>query len=66
MGWHDLTRRDLFGILIGMVVTIIVLGGWYVLSGPWSRSNMAFGPDWECSNPYGAGPVCIRKPSEKK
>jgi len=62
MNWRFLTRRDIAGIL----VTIIILGLLFFayLKLPFfvgGTANLGFGPEWECTNPYNSGPVCIKK-----
>ena len=57
----DFTRRDWVGLVVGLVIAGAALAGWYLLSDAYVKANMGFGPEWQCSNPYSTGAVCIKK-----
>lgn len=66
MNWRSLSFRDVVGIFI----TIIVIGLLFVayLKLPFfkpGRWNAGSGPDWECTNPYNSGLVCLKKSPAK-
>jgi hypothetical protein len=64
MNWPYLTRGDVAGILL----VIVILGGLLFISvifpDPFRKTNYGFGPEWDCSSPTGGNgyPVCIKRP----
>lgn len=65
-----LSRRDIPGVLLAVVLAAVVVAVLVVLpnSKSWvdatTRTNEGFGPEWEChrvATPNGSTPICFKK-----
>jgi hypothetical protein len=61
MNWPYLTREEIAGILLLIVVLAGVFFAWVILPNSGLMTNWGFGPEWECSNPGKGGPVCVKR-----
>ncbi len=61
MNWPYLTRQDIAGILLLIVVLAGVFFAWVILPNAGLMTKWGFGPEWECSNPGKGGPVCVQR-----
>ncbi len=68
--WRDFSRKDVALLIVGLAVVVATLTGWFVFADAYVKANMGFGPEWKCENPYGKGPICMKKlptpPSRQK
>jgi hypothetical protein len=56
MNWRLLTRGDIAAIVLLLALLAFLF---FSLTGK-QRSNLGFGPEWECTYP-GGEPVCVKK-----
>jgi hypothetical protein len=65
MTWPYLTRGDVGGALLLIVILGFVL--FTSVKGPQfgQRSNYGFGPEWVCASPGKGGPICVKHPLPK-
>jgi hypothetical protein len=65
MTWPYLTRGDIGGV----VLLIVILGGvlFASIKGPQisQKTNYGFGPEWVCASPGKGGPICVKHPATK-
>ena len=63
MTWPYLTRGDIGGIVLLIVILAVVL--FASVKGPQlsQRMNYGFGSDWVCASPGKGGPICVKHPA---
>lgn len=63
MNWPYLTRGDVAGILLSILLFV-----WVKFPDLVRKTNYGFGPEWDCVSPnYSNGnPVCIKRPMQSE
>jgi hypothetical protein len=62
--WPTPTRRDIGGILLGILLVGGVLLAAVLAPQSVRVTNTGFGPEWDCVHPGAGGAVCIKRPVE--
>jgi hypothetical protein len=62
MNWPYLTRGDVAGILLSIVILGGLLFVWVIYPDLVRKTNYGFGPEWDCSGRSNGDPVCIKRP----
>jgi len=62
MNWYEITTRD----VVWFLIVIASLCAAVFLYFERSKTNEGFGPEWECTNPYNTGPICIKRSSNSE
>jgi len=62
MNWYEIKTRD----VVWFLIVIASLCAAVFLYFERSKTNEGFGPEWECTNPYNTGPICIKRSSNSE
>jgi hypothetical protein len=60
--WPTPTRRDIAGVLLGILIVGAVLLAAALAPKNAAKTNGGFGPEWDCVRPGAGGAVCIKQP----
>ena len=63
MNWPFLTRKDIAGIVVAIVVLGVAIFASVIGPQLARKTNYGFGPDWDCNNPGKGGLTCIKRPA---
>jgi hypothetical protein len=61
MDWRELTRRQIAGILLVILVAGILCFGGLAFPNLQLRANFGFGPEWDCLPQAKGDPVCMKR-----